>query len=137
MEPDRKRLRWPAWLAAVGLVVSPFVLFFDASPLFGAWAILESAAGLALAFVVTVVVCMRQRHFWPLALATALIVTVPAGFLSNLYSNYPCLPYANAPWCGHFCDDDPCMCAYRHLGPAAYGPGSVGCESELGPGPSR
>lgn len=39
---------------------------------------------------------------------------------------YPCWRYSNASWCGHFCDDDPCMCPSRGLGPSAYG-GGPGC----------
>lgn len=40
---------------------------------------------------------------------------------------HPCWRYSNAAWCGHFCDDDPCMCPDRSLGPSAYagGPGCV------------
>lgn len=39
---------------------------------------------------------------------------------------YPCWPYSNAAWCGHFCDDDPCACPERSQGAAAYGAGH-GC----------
>jgi len=125
---------WVAWVAGLVVVASPLLLFFDAAPGEGVvWpssgdlSFVERAGALAGLVLALGAVCSASGRSVPLALA--LLLLPPAwivGWGVNLDANTPCWRYSNAAWCGHFCDDDPCACPQRELGPKAYGAGP-GC----------
>jgi hypothetical protein len=108
-----------AWTATLSFVLSPLVLMMGGLPpdrwwrLFG-WALLLLTAVGAILW--------NRRLVMILLLALFPVVVVVA-----MRVHYPCWSFSNAAWCGHFCDDDPCMCPARARGPAVYGAGA-GCR---------
>jgi hypothetical protein len=64
---------------------------------------------------------MRYLRLGVFAVLVAGIAALSAAVA--LDQRHPCWRYSNAPWCGHFCDDDPCACPARGTVRDPYGAG--------------